>query len=184
MAVDYQQQFQRDIVGSMMPSLNRQKKGMYDFLLQNALRTGQSATQVAEGLRPYAQASGQAAAEAGVKATGMARRATEFDEQMARRATEFSQGQENWQAQMDQRDQQQRFANSLAMLQQTGAYTPEMLERFGYGDASRGGQRGVDRQLDILGINRDGQGGGGQPRANQTLGAWNNWGGRTGLIYG
>jgi hypothetical protein len=133
MAVDYQQQFQDSIVGTMMPNLNRQKKGMYDFLLQNALRTGQSATAVAEGLRPYAEASGQAAAEAGVAATGMARRAEEFDTQQA-----------NW--------LRNQFANAISQLGIGGAMTPEMMDAFGYSDMSRSQQREIQRQMEMLGI--------------------------------
>jgi hypothetical protein len=70
----------------------------------------------------------------------------------------------------------------MAMFGQTGAMTEEMMNAFGFGDASRGSQRGVQRQLDILGINSGGQGGG-QNASNSQLGAWNNWGNKTGLIY-
>jgi hypothetical protein len=145
MAVDYQQQFQDSIVGTMMPNLNRQKKGMYDFLLQNALRTGQSATAVAEGLRPYAEASGQAAAEAGVAAE-------EFDTQQANWLRNFEQQQENWQRTFDQREQQQQFANAISQLGIGGAMTPEMMDAFGYSDMSRSQQREIQRQMEMLGI--------------------------------
>jgi len=165
----------------MMPSLNKQKKGMYDFLLQNSLRTGQSATSVAEGMRPYAEASGQAAAEAGVTATGMARRATEFDEQMAQRDLEFGQGQKNWQQNFDRRNREQDFANMVAIYQQTGVLTPEMMDAFGLSDPSRGDMDKTRQQLDILGIGGGGQGGGNS--SSGPLNAANKWGGRTGLVY-
>jgi hypothetical protein len=151
MAVDYQQQFQDSIVGSMMPNLNRQKKGMYDFLLQNALRTGQSATSVAEGLRPYAEASGQAAAEAGVAATGMARRAEEFDKQQALHRERMAQNQANWEKSF----QQQQQAHFMNILSQGGTMTPEMMEAFGYDDMTRQQQREIERQMRDLGMGGD-----------------------------
>jgi hypothetical protein len=160
MAVDYQQQFQDSIVGTMMPNLNRQKKGMYDFLLQNALRTGQSATSVAEGLRPYAEASGQAAAEAGVAATGMARRATEFDKQETLSRDRMAQQNTQWQQSFDQRNTQQNMINMMSLFQQTGTMTPEMMEQFGFGDMTRSQQRDIQSQMEMLGMG--GQGGGGK----------------------
>jgi hypothetical protein len=186
MAVDYQQQFQDSIVGTMMPNLNRQKKGMYDFLLQNSLRTGQSATSVAEGLRPYAEASGQAAAEAGVQATGMARRATEFDEQQKLYRDKMTQQQDQWQQTFDQRNTQQNFINAMSQLKSGGVMTPEMMEQFGYSNMTRQQQRDIQQQMKMLGVDQGGggQGGGQSDPYGGTSGAWNNWGGKTGLIYG
>jgi hypothetical protein len=158
MATDYQQQFQDSIVGTMMPQLNRQKKGMYDFLLQNALRTGQSATAVAEGLRPYAEASGQAAAEAGVAATGMARRAEEFDRQQELHRERMRQQQEQWQSTFDANQQQQDFINSMSNFKQFGTMTPEMMSMFGFDDMSRSQQRDIQRQMEMLGMNTGGGG--------------------------
>jgi hypothetical protein len=40
---DYYQENLRDIIGGTMPSFRRSRQDQYDFLLQNALRTGQSA---------------------------------------------------------------------------------------------------------------------------------------------
>jgi len=161
MAVDYQQQFQDSIVGTMMPNLNRQKKGMYDFLLQNSLRTGQSATSVAEGLRPYAEASGQAAAEAGVAATGMARRATEFDEQQKLYRDKMQQQQDQWQQTFDQRNTQQNFINAMNQLSSGGVMTPEMMDQLGYGDMTRQQQRDIQTQMEMLGMNTGSGGGSG-----------------------
>jgi hypothetical protein len=187
MAVDYQQQFQDSIVGTMMPALNRQKKGMYDFLLQNQLRTGQSATAVAEGLRPYAEASGQAAAEAGVQATGMASRKEEFDRQEKLSRERMTQQQDQWQQTFDQRNTQQNFINAMNQLSSGGVMTPEMMEQLGYGDMTQQQQRDIQRQMKMLGMDQGsgGVGGGGQSDPyGGTSGAWNNWGGKTGLIYG
>jgi hypothetical protein len=160
MAQDYQQQFQESIVGTMMPALNRQKKGMYDFLLQNQLRTGQSATAVAEGLRPYAEASGQAAAEAGVQATGMAARKEEFDRQEKLSRERMTQQQEQWQQTFDQRTQQQGFINAMNQLSSGGAMTPEMMDQLGYGDMTRQQQRDIQTQMEMLGMGTGGGGGG------------------------
>jgi hypothetical protein len=188
MAVDnnYQQQYQDSIVGAMMPALNKQKKGMYDFLLQNSLRTGQSATSVAEGLRPYAEASGQAAAEAGVQATGMAQRQTQFDEQQALHRERMAQQQTQWQSNFDQRNTQQNFVNAMNQINSGIPMTPEMMEQLGYSNMTRQQQRDLDKQMKLVGFDQGGgsggQGGGGG--SQQSLGSWNNWGGQTGLIYG
>jgi hypothetical protein len=189
MAVDnnYQQQYQDSIVGAMMPALSRQKKGMYDFLLQNSLRTGQSATSVAEGLRPYAEASGQAAAEAGIQATGMAQRQTQFDEQQALHRERMEQQQTQWQSSFDQRNTQQNFVNAMNQLNAGIPMTPEMMDQLGYGDMTRQQQRDIQKQMKMLGMDTGGGtggAGGGSGGARQTLGSWNNWGGQTGLIYG
>jgi hypothetical protein len=180
---NYQQQYQESIVGAMMPALRKQKKGMYDFLLQNQLRTGQSATAVAEGLRPYAEASGQAAAEAGVQATGMAQRQTQFDEQQALHRERMEQQQTQWQQSFEQRGQQQNFANAMSQLQAGVPMTPEMMDQLGYGDMTRTQQREIQRQMKMLGMDQ-GSGSGGVPTTGGQNGAWNNWGGQTGLIHG
>ena len=182
---DYYQKYMQNIVQGMMPNLNKQKSGMYDYLLQLAQRqgTGSAMQNVARGMAPYAEAAGDAAARAGVQATRMGQQQEQYESQLAQRQSEFSQGQENWQQAFDQRNTQQNFANQLALQQTHGAFTPEMLEAFGYGDVTRGGQRGVQRQLDILGINRNQQPGQQRDIYGGTSGAWNNWGGRTGLVY-
>ena len=185
---NYQQQYLQEIVGGFMPELNKQKKGMYDYLLQNSLRTGQSATAVAEGLRPYAEASGQAAAEAGVQASQMAKQQEQFDTQQANWQASFDQGQRNWEQEMAARDERQDTANMMAMFQSTG-WTPELLEAMGYSDSEAGSSQ-FNRLLEQLGFNQpEGQekGSGGywdQGGGGGKLGAWNNWGGKTGLIHG
>jgi hypothetical protein len=149
---DYQQKFQRDIVGTMMPNLNRQKKGMYDFLLQNALRTGQSATAAAEGLRPYAEASGQAAAQAGITATAMAQKQEQFDVGQANWQKSFDQGQANWEKSFAFQQQQQNTSNMISMFQQTG-WTQDLLDSMGFDKDSAGGSK-FQSMLDDLGFNQ------------------------------
>jgi hypothetical protein len=147
---DYQQQYLKEIVGGFMPELRQQKKGMYDYLLQNSLRTGQSATSVAEGLRPYAQASGQAAAEAGVQASSMARQQEQFDVQQQNWQSSFDQGQENWEKEMSARDEQQDLANMMAMFESTG-WTQELLDAMGF-SAESAGSSSFNKLLEDLGF--------------------------------
>jgi hypothetical protein len=131
MATDYYQNYLQDIVGGMMPEMQKQKKGMYDYLLSNALRTGQSAASVAQGMRPYAEAAGSAAADAGVTAKKMALDQERFDIQQANWEKQFEQGQANWEASMKESQEQQDLANMMSMFEHTG-WTPELLDALGY----------------------------------------------------
>jgi hypothetical protein len=172
-----QQDFLKEIVGGFMPELQKQKTGMYEFLRAQALRTGQPMSSVAQALRPYAEAAGQGAAEAGVSASQQAQRAAEYEKQ-----------QENWNKQFAANQEQQRIANLMAQYSATGVMTPELMKMFGFSDINRADIRNRDRQLDLIGYNQDG--GGQNTQGNiwdtpgTTLGAWNKWGGKTGLIYG
>lgn len=178
---DYYQQYLSDIVGGMMPNIQTQKKGMYDFLLSNALRTGQSAQSVQEGMRPYAESAGQAAAEAGVDAAHMAQKQEQFDVQQENWQKQFDQAQANWQQQMQFQQEQQDMANMMSMFEYTG-WTPELLDAMGYSG------RDVDMWDQFQQPGGGGPGGGGSQNPwdvpGTTYGAWNNWGGKTGLIYG
>jgi len=181
---DYYQQYISEIVGGMMPSLQTQKKGMYDFTMAQALRTGQSASAVAEGMRPYADAAGEAAAAASTTAAQMAQSQEQFDIGQENWEKSFTQGQENWEEQMRVQTDQQNTANMISMFNQTG-WTQELLDAMGYDPSSAGGDA-FNRMLDDLGFSQPGDttsdsGGGGG--SSQSLGAWNNWGGQTGLIY-
>lgn len=147
MATDYYQNYLQDIVGGMMPEMQKQKKGMYDYLLSNALRTGQSAASVAQGMRPYAEAAGSAAADAGVTAKKMALDQERFDIQQANWEKQFKQGQANWEAAMKESQDQQDLANMMNMFSQTG-WTPGLLDKLGYGDLNR-------RTLDMFNRNQN-----------------------------
>jgi hypothetical protein len=187
---DYYQKYISEIVGGMMPSLQTQKKGMYDFTMATALRTGQPASNVAEGMRPYADAAGEAAAGASTQAASMAQRQEQFDVGQENWEKSFSQGQENWEASMKLQKEQQNTANMISMFNATG-WTQELLDAMGY-DAGSAGGRGFQRMLDDLGFaNPPGTGGsntssdvGGYWDRTGGGGAYNNWGGKTGLIYG
>jgi hypothetical protein len=155
---DYYQKYVGEIVGTMMPSLNQQKKGMYDFLLQNSLRTGQSATAAAEGLRPYAEAAGEGAARAGIQATQMAQKQEQFDTQQANWQKSFDQGQQNWEKSFAFQKEQQSMSNMISMFQNTG-WTPELMDAMGY-DKDSGGGASFQRMMDDLGFtNPEGVGG-------------------------
>jgi hypothetical protein len=149
---DYYQKYMSDIVGTMQPSLRTQKKGMYDFLLSNSLRTGQSAQAVAEGMRPYAQAAGDAAAKAGITATKMAQQQEQFDVQQANWEKSFDQGQANWEKAMEVQRSQQNTANMISMFKSTG-WTQELLDAMGYDEGSAGGTQ-FNRMLDDLGFSQ------------------------------
>jgi hypothetical protein len=191
----YYQKNLRDIIGGTMPSFKRSRDEQYDFLVQNALRTGQSAASAATAVRPFADAAGDAAAKAGVHAKTLATQQEQFDVGQANFEKKFAQGQENWQQAFDQRNRDQDFINMMNLYQKNGIMTPEMLDAFGYGDATRGGQSNVQRQLDILGIGGKGQ----DNRGDNVFGSGNaypgqhqfyrnkagsQFGGQTGLIYG
>jgi hypothetical protein len=155
---DYYQKYMSDIVGGMMPNINTQKKGMYDFLLANSLRTGQSAANVAEGMRPYAEAAGEGAARAGVQASQMAQQQEQFDTQQANWQKSFDQGQANWEESMAFQKEQQSMANMVSMFENTG-WTQELMDAMGY-DKESGGGFGFQRMLDDLGFkNPEGVGG-------------------------
>jgi len=167
----YQQQYLNEIVGGFMPQLNQQKKGMYDYLLGNTLRTGQSATAVAEGLRPYAEASGQAAAEAGVQASQMAQQQEQFDAEQEAYQASLDQQQSQFEQDMAFQQQQADLNAMIAIYNETGVMTPELIEALGYDPSEYSAG-------DFSTPDSEGGSGGGTP------GSWNNWGGQTGLIYG
>jgi hypothetical protein len=177
---DYYQKYISEIVGGMMPSLRNQQKGMYDFTMANALRTGQSARAVDESMGAYATAAGDAAAKAGTTAAQMAADQERFDVGQENWEKSFTQGQANWEKSMAVQQEQQNLSNMISMFEATG-WTQELLDAMGYDKDSAGGAA-FNRMLDDLGFSGpQGQekGGGSQ----QTLGAWNNWGNQTGLIY-
>lgn len=148
---DYYQKYMNEIVGGMMPNLNRQKKGMYDFMLSQGLRTGQPAAQIAQGMRPYADAAGDAAAKAGVTATKMAADQKRFDVGQANWEKKFAQGQSNWQAAFDQRNDDQDLANMMAMFSHTG-WTPELLDAMGYSGLDKARMLKMNRQIGDIGF--------------------------------
>ena len=178
---DYYQKYISEIVGGMMPSLRTQQKGMYDFTMANALRTGQTGQAVQEGMASYAAAAGEAAGAASTQATEMAQRQEQFDIGQENWEKSFAQGQENWEEQMRVQQEQQNLSNMISMFEATG-WTQELLDAMGYDKDSAGGAA-FQRMLDDLGFSgpqSQQQSGGYQP---QSLGAWNNWGGQTGLVY-
>jgi hypothetical protein len=166
---DYYQENLRDIIGGTMPSFRRSRQDQYDFLLQNALRTGQSAASAATAVRPFADAAGDAAAKAGVAARRLATQQEQFDVGQANFEKKFEQAQKNWQAAFDQRNKEQEFANMMNLYQQNKIMTPEMLEAFGYAGIGGGDIRSTQRQLELLGISGGGGINAGFNRANPAL---------------
>lgn len=150
-AQDYYQQYLQQVVGGMMPNINRQKKGMYDYMLQQGLRTGVPAARIAEGMRPYAEAAGDAAAKSSGLATQMAQKQKQFDVQQENWRRQFEQGQKNWEAQMAARQEQQDLANMLAMFEYTG-WTPELLDAMGYSGLDKARMLQAQRQVGDLGF--------------------------------
>jgi hypothetical protein len=179
---DYYQKYISEIVGGMMPNLRTQQKGMYDFTMANALRTGQSARAVDESMGAYASAAGDAAAKAGTQASQMAQRQEQFDVGQENWEKSFSQGQKNWEEQMRVQTEQQNLSNMISMFEATG-WTQELLDAMGYDKDSAGGAA-FNRLLDDLGFTGpDAQQDGGGDIWGGTSGQWNKWGGRTGLVY-
>jgi hypothetical protein len=185
---DYYQKYIGEIVGGMMPNINVQKKGMYDFMQAQSLRTGQPTSGIAEAMRPFADAAGEGAARAGVQATQMAQKQEQFDTQQANWQKSFDQGQKNWEESMAFQKEQQSMANMVKMFEHTG-WTEELMNAMGYDKDSGGGVQ-FQRMLDDLGFkNPEGTG----EDASNDYGYWdrgsnlnaaNNWGGKTGLLYG
>jgi hypothetical protein len=182
---DLYQKYISDIVGGMMPSIRQQQKGMYDFTMANALRTGNTSQAVQEGMASYAHAAGEGAAKAGAQASQQAQRQEQFDKQQENWKKNFEQTQENWEKQMAMREEENRMRNMMNMFEHTG-WTPELLEAMGYDDMSKSDMARFQKYDSPFGPGQQGGGGGGfwdQPGNNTGYGHWNNWGGRTGLVY-
>jgi len=166
---DYYQKYLSDIVGGMTPQLRTQKKSMYDFLLSNALRTGQSATAVAEGMRPFAEAAGAEAAGSAKQASAMAQRQEQFETQQSAWEKQFAESQKMNEAARQQAD----FSQMMQQYQQTGVMTPQMMERMGLTGISAGDVRSRDRQMELLGMQPGGQPGEQAPWAGGGFGQQN-----------
>lgn len=173
-----------NIISGMLPSLKSQQSGMYDYLAQLARRQGTAGAmqQAAAGVAPYAQQVGQAVGQT-----------APLIAQLKEKERQFQIGQENWNKQFEEqrRQYEQNYALSkeqtdwnqmMAMFQQTG-WTPQMMQALGYGGLGGGDMRALNRQLSQLGFQQPGTMGAGAQYPG-TLGSYNNWGGRTGLIYG
>jgi hypothetical protein len=163
---DYYQQYISDIVGGLMPSLRTQQKGMYDFTMANALRTGQTARAVDESMGAYAEAAGSAAAGAATTAAQMAQRQEQFDIGQENWEKSFAQGQENWEESMAFQREQQRTANMIKMFENTG-WTQELMDAMGYSPDSGTGSAAFQRMLDDLGFIGPDSGAGGGARDNR-----------------
>jgi hypothetical protein len=144
----------------MMPNLKKQRAGMYDYLLQLSQRqgVGSAMQNVAKGMAPYAEEAGQAAAQAGVKATEMSQRQEQFETQQTAWEKSRTQQQENWEKSFTQQQNQQNMINMMNLFKQTGTMTPEMMEQFGFGDMTRQQQRDIKDQMEMLGMGGGGAG--------------------------
>jgi hypothetical protein len=117
----------------------------------------------------------------------MSQRQEQFDVGQENWEKSFSQGQANWEESMKVQREQQNTSNMISMFSQTG-WTQELLDAMGYDKESAGGA-GFQRMLDDLGFSNpegtgEDQGEGGYWDAGSNLNSRNNWGGKTGLIYG
>jgi len=142
MAQDNLQRFTDTILQGMMPSISKQRKGMFDFLLQMAQRqgTGGALQQIQRGLQPFAEEAGEAAARAGVQASRQAQQQEQFDAQQAAQQAAQQQAQSNFEKQFAAQQEQQRLANLLATQQAGGGqFSPELLAAMGYGPELFGG---------------------------------------------
>jgi hypothetical protein len=144
----------------MMPNLKKQRAGMYDYLLQLSQRqgVGSAMQNVAKGMAPYAEEAGQAAAQAGVRATEMSQKQEQFETQQSAWEKNREQQQSNWEKSFSERQNQQNMVNMMNIFQQTGTMTPEMMDAFGFGDMSRSQQRDIQSQLEMLGMGGSGGG--------------------------
>lgn len=132
---DNLQRFTDTILQGMQPNIARQRKGMFDFLLQMAQRQGTSGAlqQIQQGLQPFAEEAGQAAARAGVKAAEFAKQQEQFDAQQAFAQQQAQQQQANFEQQFAAQQQQQNIANLLAAQQAGGqSFSPELIDALGF----------------------------------------------------
>jgi hypothetical protein len=148
-----------NVIRGMMPNMRRQQQGIHSYIQQLSKRMGTAGAmqQASKAVAPFAERAAEKAGNLSLSATQLDERTRQFNEQLEQRQSEFKQGQTNWQSAFDQRNRDQEIANAMSTYQSTGVMTEEMMELLGFGGATRGSQRDVRSQLDILGI--DGGGG-------------------------
>lgn len=142
---DNLQRFTDTILQGMMPSISKQRKGMFDFLLQMAQRQGTSGAlqQIQQGLQPFAEEAGQAAARAGVQASRQAQQQEQFDAQQAASLAAQQQAQSNFEKQFAAQQQQQQIANMFQAQQAGGGgFSPELMAALGLDPKQFGGSLG------------------------------------------
>lgn len=176
-----------NVVQGMYADIRPQQEAQYEYFNQLARRLGlpqsqQFASQIAA---PYSEKAAQAAGSQAMNAAQLDERQRQFNEQLAESQKQFQQGQQNWEKQFNEYSKQQNLANMMAMMQYTG-WTPDLLKSLGYGDLGRSDMRNTGRQVQDLGFQSPMQ-----QQQNQQgnmypsiLNQANNWGGKTGLIYG
>jgi predicted phage tail protein len=148
-----------NVIKGMMPNLKRQQEGMHGYLSQLSRRMGTAGAmqQASKAVAPFAERGAEKAGNLSLSAAQLDERTRQFNEKLEQQQSQFEQGQTNWQSAFDQRNRDQAIANAMSMYQQTGVMTQEMMELLGFGDATRGSQRDVSSQLDILGIGGSGR---------------------------
>jgi hypothetical protein len=147
-----------NVIRGMMPNMRKQQQGIHSYIQQLSKRMGTAGAmqQASKAVAPFAEQAAQKAGNLSLSATQLDERTRQFNEQLEQRQSEFEQGQTNWQSAFDQRNRDQEIANAMSTYQSTGVMTEEMMELLGFGGATRGSQRDVRGQLDILGVNNQG----------------------------
>lgn len=148
-----------NVIKGMMPNIKTQQEGIYNYIqqLNRRLGVGGGSRLAAQAVAPYAEQASQKAGDLALAASREDEQKRQFEENLAQRKTEFA----NYQ-------QQQKLANMIEQFKTTGVWTPEMLEAFGY-DISKGQQRDIQDQLNILGVGQEGAASGPFGSQNQML---------------
>jgi hypothetical protein len=132
----------RTIIEAMMPSFRKTRAATSDYLQSQARRMGHAGAfrDASRATAPFAAEAGEAARKAAVEGTRLQQQQEQFETQ-----------QEAWERSFRETQEQNQRTNLLNQFKTTGIWTPEMLEVFGY-DISKGQQRDIQKQLDILGV--------------------------------
>jgi len=172
-----------NIISGMLPSVKDQQKGMYDYLAQLARRQGTAGAmqQAAKGVAPYAEQVGKAVGQTAPLIAQLKEKERQFNEGQANWQKEFEEKKREFNLQQSMAKEGQDWNQMMTMLQYTG-WTPEIMNLLGYGNLKPGDMRGLNNQINQLGFGNPMQSAG-KTVVNGTLGQWNNWGGKTGLIY-
>lgn len=131
---DYYKQYMDQMMEYLVPSMQKQQEGIYDYLMQLGQRQGipEAMRRAGEAVSPYASASGDAAAKAGAQATRMAQQQDQYEKELAQRQAEWEKQVEMWEKSFAEQQEQNDWNQMWSAFEQTG-WTPELMQAMGYG---------------------------------------------------
>jgi len=148
MAQTHAQRFLESSMAATMPQMRQQQETMRRILQGHGQRVGSkgAVAQSRKAVDAFATQSGNVAARLGADAESMGQQQEQFDKKVAMDEARFAESQK-----------QNKLNQMMSQFQATGIWTPEMIEAFGY-DLSKGEQRDIQKQKDILGAGAEGGG--------------------------